>query len=154
MIAPAAALRAAVLIRRHTQHGPGRSLRPLRAMASSGPSAIWADVQRATERAAGLGAVFSIDTGTEVVTDARSGVQARAGARAAHLRRRADSLYLPCPQFVVRVAKALRDKPKADMPAGGAPKPPAVNPFLPYDEALYVRHLVRHRAACPAAAQP
>jgi hypothetical protein len=48
---------------------------------------------------------------------------------------------------VVRVAKALRDKPKADMPAGGAPKPPAFNPFLPYDEALYVRHLVRRRSA-------
>jgi hypothetical protein len=46
---------------------------------------------------------------------------------------------------VVRVAKALRDKPKADMPAGRAPRPPAVNPFLPYDEALYVRHLVRRR---------
>ena len=123
-------------------------------MASSGPDAIWADVQRATERAARLGAVFSIDTGTEVVNDARSGVQARAGARAARLRRRADSPRHPRPQFVVRVAKALRDKPKADMPAGGAPKPPAVNPFLPYDEALYVRHLVRRAAASPAGARP
>ena len=48
---------------------------------------------------------------------------------------------------MVRVAKALRDKPKADIPAGDAPRPPAVNPFLPYDEALYVRHLVRSRCA-------
>ena len=55
---------------------------------------------------------------------------------------------------MVRVAKALRDKPKADMPAGSAPKPPAVNPFLPYDEALYVRHLVRRAAAAPSGAQP
>ena len=56
-------------------------------MASSGPdapAAIWADVQRATERAARLGAIFSIDTGTEVVADERSGVQARACARLAH----------------------------------------------------------------------
>ena len=157
MTAPAAALRAALLVRRHVQRGLGRRLRPLRTMASGSPeatAAIWSDVQRATERAAPMGAVFSIDTGTEVVTDARSGVQARSGARAALLQLRADSLRLPCPQFVVRVAKALRDKPKADVSAGGAPKPPAINPFLPYDEALYVRHLVRHSAACPAAAHP
>ena len=82
MTAPAAALRAAVLVRRHAQHG--HRLRPLRAMASAHGSAssgaIWADVQSATERAARLGAVYSIDTGTEVVADARSGVQARAPA--------------------------------------------------------------------------
>jgi ATP adenylyltransferase len=64
---------------------------------------------------------------------------------------------------VVRVATALRDKPtshaaptnvqrlagrhpkpKAAPPAGSAaPSPPPPNPFLPYDEALFVRHLVR-----------
>jgi ATP adenylyltransferase/5',5'''-P-1,P-4-tetraphosphate phosphorylase II len=64
---------------------------------------------------------------------------------------------------VVRVAKALRDKPKAAPPAAdGAPKPPPVNPFLPYDEALFVRNVVRNntwervrgRDACMCAPPP
>ncbi len=43
---------------------------------------------------------------------------------------------------MVRVATALRDKPKAAPPAGSAAPSPPPNPFLPYDEALFVRHLV------------
>jgi ATP adenylyltransferase len=121
-------------------------------------AAVWADVLSATERAARLGAVYSIDTGTQLLKDERSGVEVRAGAQP-HLRVAARcwvaralllSARLPrtrenCAQFVVRVAKALRDKPKAAPPAAdGAPKPPSVNPFLPYDEALFVRNVVRN----------
>jgi hypothetical protein len=57
------------------------------AAADDAPAAVWADVLAATERAARLGAVYSIDTGTELVADARTGTQASA-RRCAQLPRR------------------------------------------------------------------
>ena len=121
-------------------------------MAASGGAAafdehLWADMLSATQRAASAGAVYSIDTGTEIAR--HGGVEVRASERLRGARERAHAWLMSTPcgaavvQFVVRVAKALRDKPKAAPAAdGGAPKPP-VNPFLPYEEALYVRHVVR-----------
>jgi hypothetical protein len=47
--------------------------------AGDGGAAVWADVLSATERAARLGAVYSIDTGTQLLKDERSGVEVRGG---------------------------------------------------------------------------
>lgn len=56
----------------------------------------------------------------------------------------------PRPQFVVRLSEALQKKPtlqdvkkSEQKTASNGEKRPAFNPFLPYDENLYVRHLVR-----------
>jgi len=85
---------------------------------------LWEDVLGAFARAQEVGAAYSIDTKPELIKDETTGVE-----------------------FVVRVATALKDKPKGPPKdqAGGEAKPKEWrNPFLPYEEDLYVRHLAPH----------
>lgn len=96
------------------------------------------------------------------------------GSRSPPLSRAPPCPALP-PQFVIRLAEALKKKPTLDDvkkasselhkgPAaaagggaggggggtpGGERRPPAFNPFLPYDENLYVRHLARAGGGLP-----
>lgn len=81
---------------------------------------VWSDVVDAYARAQNVGAAYSIDTKPEKIIDASTGVE-----------------------FVMRVATALKDKPKGP-PKENEPKREWRNPFLPYEEDLYVRHLPPH----------
>ena len=111
--------------------------------ASMCDESLWADVTRVSQSARLAGAICGIDSVEETVRDGATEVEARAGdccslavcsAHASHV----------C-QLVVRVATALRDKAKAVLKE----KTLAVtNPFLPYDEQLFVRCLVRATRAC------
>jgi len=81
---------------------------------------LWTDIQKSYEHAQNIGAAYSIDTNPELLLDADTGVE-----------------------FVVRVATALKDKPKPP-PKEGASKKEWRNPFLPYEPDLFVRNLPPH----------
>lgn len=89
----------------------------VRSAANYEASSLWADVLKAYDHAEQVGASSKTDTTTELVTDESSKVQ-----------------------FVVRVASKLKDKPKGPPKAAGKPKEWR-NPFLPYEEDLFVRQL-------------
>ncbi|CAK0784806.1 hypothetical protein CVIRNUC_008010 [Coccomyxa viridis] len=82
------------------------------------PGSFWQDIVGAYERALDAGAAYKTDTNTELYTDPQHGIE-----------------------FVLRVAAALRDKPKP--PKDSSQDSKQRNPFLPYEEALWVRHLSR-----------
>ncbi|KAF8071003.1 APA2 [Scenedesmus sp. PABB004] len=91
---------------------------PSAAAAAGDGAELWARVCAAYDRAQASGAASKTDTSTTVVP-------AGAGAGAS---------------WVLRVAAALGAKPRAAPPAAGGGGPPR-NPFLPYEEALWVGHL-------------
>ncbi|GAB4819124.1 hypothetical protein N2152v2_006170 [Parachlorella kessleri] len=78
-------------------------------------NSTWTNVVERYEQAQAQQAASSIETNTELLEDG--------GVR-----------------FVLKIAAALRDKPKPPAPSGGEKKEWR-NPFLPYDEALWVQHL-------------
>ncbi|KAK9805091.1 hypothetical protein WJX73_004344 [Symbiochloris irregularis] len=83
--------------------------------ALSADSSLWEKVLQSYQRAQQKGAAYQTETSTQVLSDAGIG-------------------------FVIRRAAALKDKPggqKSRASTGGKP----ANPFLPYDEDLWVSHL-------------
>ncbi|GBG00602.1 phosphorylase [Raphidocelis subcapitata] len=88
------------------------------------PEQLWQSIESVYERAQQTGAAFKTETRTELLRDPTP----------------------PGIEFVLRVAAALKAKPKGPPPQQQGQQPAAakaawVNPFLPYEEALWVAHL-------------
>ncbi|KAK9839797.1 hypothetical protein WJX81_002359 [Elliptochloris bilobata] len=116
-------------MRAHTQVGAARAAASTAGSMATGnevdttakePSqqALWQRIEATYSSAEARGAAYRTDTLVRVLRD----------------------LQDPRLRFVLRVATALRDKPKPPK-ASGQEGRPAVNPFLPYEEALWVAHL-------------
>lgn len=105
---------------------------------------LWDAVVDTSRRAQQAGAIYGIETTPQAVLDTATGVEVcpPAPCVCGESCIATAALSVLCAQFVLRVATSLKDKPKR--PPGG---PPPVNPFLPYDQQLYVCHLVRLRYA-------
>ncbi|CAL8462928.1 g2462 [Coccomyxa elongata] len=85
-------------------------------MTQNSSRSLWEDITEVYERARASGVAYKTDTNTQLLKDQKYDVE-----------------------FVLRVATALRDKPKPSKDS--ANKKEWVNPFLPYEEQLWVKHL-------------
>lgn len=79
---------------------------------------LWTRIVDTYETASRSGAAFKTQTQVEVLTDPESNLS-----------------------FVLRISESLQQKPKSEPLPTHNPPPPKRNPFLPYDEALWVSHL-------------